>query len=212
METVEILDIIEGMFPDAHCELDYATTFQLAIAVILSAQTTDKAVNEVTPGLFKCFPDAAAMATATQEEIEGFIRRIGLYRNKAKHILAFAKVLITDYDGEVPSQTKKLLALPGIGSKTANVIQAVGFAIPALAVDTHVDRVSHRLGLVRESADVAQTERTLKHKIPKDRWISAHHAILFFGRYHCKAQKPACEICPLQGECRYFKEKSRNQT
>jgi len=211
METVEILDIIEGMFPDACCELDYATTFQLSVAVILSAQTTDKAVNEVTPGLFKRFPDAAAMALASQEEIEGFIHRIGLFRNKAKHILAFAQVLVADYGGEVPSQTKQLMALPGIGSKTANVIQAVGFAIPALAVDTHVDRVSHRLGLVRKSADVAQTERTLKRKIPKDRWIKAHHAILFFGRYHCKAQKPACDVCPLQNECTYFKEKSRNQ-
>jgi len=212
METVEILDIIERMFPDAHCELDYATTFQLSVAVILSAQTTDKAVNEVTPGLFKRFPDAAAMASASQEDIEGLIRRIGLYHNKAQHILAFAKVLKADYGGEVPSRMRELLALPGIGSKTANVIQAVGFSIPALAVDTHVDRVSHRLGLVRQSADVAQTERTLKRKIPKDRWIKAHHAILFFGRYHCKAQKPACEVCPLQGECRYFKEKSRNQT
>lgn len=212
METVEILNIIEAMFPDAHCELDYTTTFQLSIAVILSAQTTDKAVNEVTPGLFKRFPDAAAMAYATQEEIEGLIKRIGLYRNKASHILSFAKVLTAEYGGEVPSQTKKLLALPGIGSKTANVIQAVGFKIPALAVDTHVNRVSHRLGLVRQSAGVAQTERTLKRKIPKERWISAHHAILFFGRYHCKAQRPACGICPLQEECRYFKEKSRNQT
>jgi endonuclease III len=211
METVEILDVIEAMFPDARCELDYATTFQLAVSVILSAQTTDKAVNEVTPGLFKRFPDAAAMAAATQEEIEGHIRRIGLYHNKAKHILAFARQLDKDYSGEVPSQTNELLSLPGIGSKTANVIQAVGFKIPALAVDTHVDRVSHRLGLVSKSADVAQTERTLKRNIPKDRWIKAHHAILFFGRYHCKAQKPACEVCPLQGECRYYKEKSRNR-
>ena len=210
METVEILDIIEAMFPDAHCELDYATTFQLSVSVILSAQTTDKAVNEVTPGLFERFPNAASMAEATQEEIEHLIHRIGLYHNKAQHILVFAQELIRDYGGEVPSQSNRLMALPGIGRKTANVIQAVGFAIPALAVDTHVDRVSHRLGLVRKNADVVETERTLKRKIPRDRWIKAHHAILFFGRYHCKAQKPACTICPLQAECRYYQEKTRN--
>jgi endonuclease-3 len=210
METVEVLNIIEAMFPDAHCELDYATTFQLAVSVILSAQTSDKAVNEVTPGLFGRFPDASAMALARQEDIEDLIRRIGLYRNKAKHILAFAQAIVLDYGGEVPAQTKSLLALPGIGSKSANVIQAVGFGIPALAIDTHVDRVSHRLGLVRKNADIVETERTLKRKLPKDRWIKAHHAILFFGRYHCKAQNPACMRCPLQAECRYYHEKTRN--
>ncbi|TFG83580.1 MAG: endonuclease III [Erysipelotrichales bacterium] len=210
METVEALDIIEAMFPDAQCELDYATTFQLAVSVILSAQTTDKAVNDVTPGLFKQFPDPKAMAAATQEQIENLIRRIGLYHNKAKHILAFAQELEKVYHGEVPSSMKELISLPGIGSKTANVIQAVGFAIPALAVDTHVDRVSHRLGWVRKDADVSETERTLKRKIPQERWIKAHHAILFFGRYHCKAQKPDCAVCPLKDVCHYHIEKSRN--
>lgn len=208
-ETIKILDIIEEMFPDAHCELDYTTHFQLAISVILSAQTTDKAVNEVTPGLFADFGDAQRMANATQTQIEEHIKRIGLYRNKAKHILAFSRALIEMHEGEVPSEYEKLIALPGIGSKTANVIQAVGFAIPALAVDTHVDRVSHRLGLVRKNANVAETERTLKRKIPKDRWIVAHHAILFFGRYHCKALNPACETCPLTQSCKYYKDKTK---
>jgi len=211
-ETTKILDVIEEMFPNAHCELDFTTTFQLAVSVILSAQTTDKAVNEVTPGLFAAFGDAKRMANATQAQIEQHIKRIGLYHNKAKHILAFSKALIETYDGEVPSEYEKLIALPGIGSKTANVIQAVGFDIPALAVDTHVDRVSHRLGLVRKNANVAETERTLKRKIPKDRWIVAHHAILFFGRYHCKALNPACDSCPLTQNCHYFKDKEKAVT
>jgi endonuclease-3 len=211
MEIAEALDIMETMFPDARCELNYATTFQLAISVILSAQTTDISVNAITPELFSRYPDAKGMSQATQEDIESLIRRIGLYHNKARYILAFASELEKNYGGEVPSNRIQLTKLPGIGSKTANVIQAVGFAIPALAVDTHVDRVSHRLGWVDKNANVDQTEATLKKKIPIERWIKAHHSILFFGRYHCKAQKPACDICPLMSECVYYKEKSRNQ-
>lgn len=210
MEITETLNIMETMFPDARCELNYATTFQLAISVILSAQTTDISVNAITPELFNRYPDAEKMSQATQEDIESLIRKIGLFRNKARYILAFAKELEKNFGGEVPSDRTQLTKLPGIGSKTANVIQAVGFAIPALAVDTHVDRVSHRLGLVDKHANVEQTEATLKKMIPMDRWIKAHHSILFFGRYHCKAQKPACDICPLSNECLYNKEKSRN--
>lgn len=210
MEIVKALDIIEAMFPDARCELDYTTTFQLALSVILSAQTTDKAVNEVTPNLFKRYPDALTMAGASVDEIESLIKRIGLYHNKAKHILALSQELVKSYGGEVPSQMNALIALPGVGSKTANVILAVGFNLPALAVDTHVDRVSHRLGWVPQSAKVNEIERILKHKIPSNRWIKAHHAILFFGRYHCKAQHPKCDVCPMQNDCPYFQEKPRN--
>jgi len=207
--TTEILDVIEGMFPDARCELLYQTNFQLALSVILSAQTTDKAVNEVTPALFERFPDAVSLSMATIDEIEPYIQRIGLYHNKAKHILAFSKALVSDHDGEVPSSYEELVKLPGIGSKTANVIQGVGFNLPALAVDTHVHRVSLRLNLVPEGSDVQATEATLKRKIPKERWIVAHHAILFFGRYHCKSQKPDCDHCPLIEQCGYYQEKTR---
>ncbi len=210
MEITDALNIIEQMFPDACCELNYTSTFQLAISVILSAQTTDISVNAITPKLFSRYPDAKAMSQATQEDIESMIRRIGLYHNKARYILAFAQELTKNFEGEVPSSRSQLTALPGVGSKTANVIQAVGFSIPALAVDTHVDRVSHRLGWVNKNAGVAQIEVALKSMIPEDRWIKAHHSILFFGRYHCKAQKPACDVCPLSHECLYFKEKSRN--
>jgi endonuclease-3 len=142
MEIVKALNVIEGMFPDAHCELDYATPFQLAISVILSAQATDISVNRVTPGLFAKYPDARSMARATQEDIETYIHSIGLFRNKAKNMCAFARELVLRHDGEVPATMEQLVALPGIGRKSANVILAVGFAIPALAVDTHVLRVS----------------------------------------------------------------------
>lgn len=209
--TTEILDIIEGMFPDARCELLYQTNFQLAVSVILSAQTTDKAVNEATPALFDRFPDALSMSKSTLDEIEPYIQRIGLYHNKARHILAFSKALVADHGGEVPSSYEALVKLPGIGSKTANVIQGVGFNIPSLAVDTHVHRVSLRLKLVPQGSDVSVTEATLKRKIPKERWIVAHHAILFFGRYHCKSQKPDCEHCPLKDQCGYYQEKTRKR-
>jgi endonuclease-3 len=210
MEIVKALNVIEGMFPDAHCELDYATPFQLAISVILSAQATDISVNRVTPGLFAKYPDARSMALATQEDIETYIHSIGLFRNKAKNMCAFARELVLRHDGEVPATMEQLVALPGIGRKSANVILAVGFAIPALAVDTHVLRVSRRLGWVAFDADVDETEIILKQSIPEERWIKAHHAILFFGRYHCKAIHPKCQICPLSNDCVYNLEKSRN--
>ena len=209
--TTEILDVIEGMFPDARCELLYKTNFQLAVSVILSAQTTDKAVNEATPALFDRFPDAKSMSNSTPEEIEPYIQRIGLYHNKARHILAFSKAVVSDHGGEVPSSYEELVKLPGIGSKTANVIQGVGFNIPSLAVDTHVHRVSLRLKLVPKGSDVHATETTLKRKIPRERWIAAHHAILFFGRYHCKSQKPDCDLCPLKDQCGYHQEKTRKR-
>lgn len=209
--TTEILDVIEGMFPDARCELLYQTNFQLAVSVILSAQTTDRAVNEATPALFERFPDALSMSKSTLDEIEPYIQRIGLYHNKARHILAFSKALVTDHGGEVPSSYEELVKLPGIGSKTANVIQGVGFNIPSLAVDTHVHRVSLRLKLVPKGSDVGVTEATLKRKIPRERWIVAHHAILFFGRYHCKSQKPDCDRCPLKDQCGYYQEKTRKR-
>jgi len=209
--TTEILDVIEAMFPDACCELHYRTNFQLAISVILSAQTTDRAVNEATGALFERFPDALSLSKSSVEEIEPYIQRIGLYHNKAKHLLAFSKALMSDHEGEVPSDYDALVKLPGIGSKTANVIQAVGFNLPALAVDTHVHRVSIRLKLVPKDADVYITETTLKRKIPKERWIVAHHAILFFGRYHCKSQAPDCKNCPLVDQCGYIQEKTRKR-
>lgn len=201
-----MLETVYAMYPDATCELDYRTNEELAIAVILSAQTTDISVNKVTPVLFGKFPTIQALAEADEEAIADCIRTIGLYRNKAKNIKRFAEQLIKEYDGLVPSDAHRLKQLSGVGQKTANVIQAVAFKIPAIAVDTHVHRVSLRLGLVKENSSVVSTETQLKKLVPESEWIQAHHALLFFGRYHCTAMRPKCDVCPLKDACRYYQK------
>jgi endonuclease III len=201
-----ILQTIYNMYPDAHCELNYHTPIQLAIAVILSAQTTDESVNKVTPTLFNKYPQIQDLAMADEKDIAETIKSIGLYRNKAKYLKAFALQVVQDHQGILPYEFEALTNLAGIGRKTANVIQAVAFNVPALAVDTHVDRVAHRLALVTKTADVYQTEIQLKKLIPKHQWIHAHHAILFFGRYHCLARQPKCSTCPLFDLCSYPKK------
>jgi len=201
-----ILDTLYAMYPDATCELNFSNNEELAIAVILSAQTTDISVNKVTPKLFSQFNTIEKLANAKEEDISECIRSIGLYRNKAKNIKLFAQQLLEKHNGKLPNTEDELRALAGIGRKTANVVLGVGFNIPALAVDTHVDRVSHRLGLVTQKANVLQTELQLKHKIPRDEWIVSHHSLLFFGRYHCLARNPKCDTCPLTDICRYYKK------
>jgi endonuclease-3 len=198
-----LLNVAHAMFPQAGCELDHQTPFQLAIAVILSAQTTDVAVNRVTPTLFNRFPDASALANAELSELEEILKTIGLYRNKAKNIKLLAQLLVESYQASLPDDFDTLVQLPGIGRKTANVIVAVAFHQPGLAVDTHVLRVTQRLGIVAQHDTPTQAEFKLKRKIPKDRWSDAHHAILFFGRYHCTAKKPACSCCPLAQTCKF---------
>jgi len=205
-----ILDTLYQMYPNATCELNFSNNEQLAIAVILSAQTTDISVNKVTPKLFNQFRNMDELANAKEEDIEKCIRSIGLYRNKSKNIRLFAQQLVEKHKGILPSKEEDLKALAGVGRKTANVIQAVGFNIPALAVDTHVERVSHRLGIVTQKANVLQTELQLKRKIPKDEWIGSHHALLFFGRYHCLARNPKCDTCPFSDICRYYKKTESN--
>jgi len=205
-----ILDTLYQMYPDATCELDFTTNEQLAIAVILSAQTTDISVNKVTPKLFDRYKTIQDLADGSEEDIMECIHSIGLYRNKTKNIKLFAQQLVERHNGYLPNNEDDLRALAGIGRKTANVVLAVGFNIPALAVDTHVDRVSHRLGLVTIKANVLQTELQLKRKIPKDEWIASHHSLLFFGRYHCLARNPKCSICPLSDICRYYKKVESN--
>lgn len=200
------LDTMYGMYPDACCELEYSTNEQLAIAVILSAQTTDISVNKVTPKLFKTFPTMQDLANADIKDVEETIKTIGLYRNKAKHIKQFAQQLVSEHDGRLPQDEKILTTLAGVGRKTANVIMGVAFKEPALAVDTHVFRVAHRLGLVSQKANVLQTELQLKRKLPKQEWIDAHHAMLFFGRYHCLARQPKCDQCSLIEICTYNKQ------
>lgn len=203
-----IFDTLYAMFPDADCELNFSTVEELAIAVMLSAQTTDVAVNKVTNKLFRDFLKIEDYANAEIDVLESYLKTIGLYRNKARYLKAFAEKLLNEYGGKLPSNPDQLESLPGIGHKTAQVVLAVGFNIPALAVDTHVHRVSQRLGLVEKSNNVLITERQLKKLLPKNEWIKAHHALLFFGRYHCTAKNPKCYGCPLGDICPcYVKEK-----
>ena len=196
--TDEILDQLEIMFPDAHCELIHKNPFELLVAVVLSAQTTDNAVNKVTPALFESFPDPKTMANADIKDIEDKIKRIGLYRNKARSIQNLSKSLLTSFDGNVPQSMKDLTSLAGVGRKTANVVRSVCFDIPSIAVDTHVERISKRLGLAKVYDSVEVVEQKLKRKIKRERWNKAHHLFIFFGRYFCTARNPQCNNCPFQ--------------
>lgn len=210
--TDEILDQLEIMFPDAHCELIHKNPFELLVAVVLSAQTTDNAVNKVTPALFESFPDPKTMANADIKDIEDKIKRIGLYRNKARSIQNLSKSLLTSFDGNVPQSMKDLTSLAGVGRKTANVLRSVCFDIPSIAVDTHVERISKRLGLAKVYDSVEVVEQKLKRKIKRERWNKAHHLFIFFGRYFCTARNPQCNNCPFQNICKKEKlEKYKNQ-
>lgn len=203
----EMLDIMRSMFPHAKAELDHKNTYELSVAVILSAKATDVSVNLATPKLFEAYPSVYDLAQAEVKEVEGYIKTIGLYRNKAKALVGMAQKVVSDFDGEIPHRHQDLLSLDGVGQKTANVIRSVAFNDPAIAVDTHVSRVSKRLKLTKEADDVMAIERKLKRKIKRERWNEAHHLMIFFGRYHCKAINPACEVCPFTQQCRYYQNK-----
>jgi endonuclease III len=196
------LSEMEKMFPDAHCELNHRNPFDLVIAVLLSAQCTDALVNKVTKSLFEKYKTPEDYLSVSLEELQLDIRSIGLYRNKAKNIRSLCEILLEQYGGEVPQSRDELVKLPGVGRKTANVVVSVAFGEPALAVDTHVERVSKRLGICRWKDSVLEVEKTLMKKIPREEWSDTHHRLIFFGRYHCKAQSPQCEICPLLDLCR----------
>jgi endonuclease-3 len=199
---------LRDMYPDARCELIHNNPFELLIAVILSAQCTDKLVNEVTPGLFAKYPRPEDFLNVSQEEMEEEIRRIGLFRNKAKNILETCRRLVEEQGGQVPNDYQYLVSLPGVGRKTANVVLSTAFGVPAIAVDTHVDRLSHRLGLTK-ATNVLQTERDLMKKLPKEEWTFTHHALILHGRRVCSARNPKCEICPLQSVCEHYKKESK---
>ncbi|MCM3783948.1 endonuclease III [Neobacillus mesonae] len=204
-----ILDTIANMFPDAHCELNHSNAFELTIAVLLSAQCTDETVNKVTADLFQKYKTPEDYLSVSLEELQQDIRRIGLYRNKAKHIQNLCRILIEQYGGAVPEAHDKLVLLPGVGRKTANVVVSNAFGVPAIAVDTHVERVSKRLGLVNWKDSVLEVEKKLMKKVPKDEWTLTHHRLIFFGRYHCKAQTPKCQVCPLLDVCREGKKRMK---
>ncbi|RYL88838.1 endonuclease III [Sporolactobacillus sp. THM7-4] len=204
-----VIETIARMFPDAHCELNHRNPFELAIAVMLSAQCTDALVNRVTPALFKKYREPEDYLSVPLEELQQDIRSIGLYRTKAKHIRQMCERLIEDYDGKLPTEFDELIKLPGIGRKSANVILSVAFGQPAIAVDTHVERVTKRLGICRWNDSVLEVEKTLMRKVPRDKWSTTHHLLIFFGRYHCKAQNPNCPECPLLDLCREGRKRMR---
>jgi endonuclease-3 len=201
----EIMNRLYECYPDARCELNYETPFQLLIATVLSAQTTDKKVNVVTSRLFEKYKTPYDFARINQEELEREIREIGLYKNKAKNIIALSKTLIEEYSGMVPKEKEELIKLAGVGRKTANVVVSNAFDEPAIAVDTHVFRVSNRIGIA-DSSNVEKTEEQLMKVIPKENWTKAHHTIIFHGRRTCKAIKPNCSECVVNDYCKYFKE------
>lgn len=205
-DVIKILDILEDTYPDAKCALDHKNAFELIVAVSLSAQTTDKSVNLVTPELFKKYPDAKALSSADLADVESLIKKIGMYHNKSKNIVGLSKALVERFDGEVPNDYDSLVSLPGVGRKTANVVLSVGFGEQRIAVDTHVFRVSNRIGLVNEK-DVLKTEFKLMDIIPNDRWTRTHHSLIFHGRNICNAKAPKCEECPINKYCKFYKLK-----
>lgn len=197
------------MFPDAKGELEHSNPFELVIAVLLSAQCTDKLVNKVTADLFKKYKTPEDYLSVELSELENDIRSIGLYRSKAKNIQKLCQMLLDEYNGEVPSSKEDLVKLAGVGRKTANVVASIAFNEPAIAVDTHVERVSKRLGICKWKDSVLEVENTLMRKVPRDEWSVTHHRMIFFGRYHCKARNPQCPECPLLELCREGKKRMK---
>lgn len=205
------LDTMGEMFPNAHCELVHSNPFELLVSVLLSAQTTDANVNRVTKSLFQKYKTPEDYLAVDVTELENDIRSIGLYRTKAKNIQKLCRTLIEEFDGEVPQTREELMKLAGVGRKTANVVLSVAFGVPAIAVDTHVERVAKRLAFCRWKDSVRQVEETLMKKIPKEEWSISHHRFIFFGRYHCKAMNPNCPECPLLEVCREGKKRMRKR-
>ncbi|HEU4965194.1 MAG TPA: endonuclease III [Bacilli bacterium] len=203
--TKRILAALQECYPDAHCELNFRNPFELLIATILSAQSTDKKVNEVTAGLFAKYPGSADFLRLSQAELEAEIKEIGLYKNKAKNILATCHLLLDEHGGDVPAKMEELVNLPGVGRKTANVVLSNAFGVPAMAVDTHVARVSNRLGLALGD-DPLVIEAQLNKRIPKKQWTDAHHWLIWHGRRVCDARKPKCDVCRLSDLCRHHKQ------
>ena len=204
--VLDIINRVDELYVNPKCELEFNSNYELLVAVILSAQCTDKRVNLVTKELFKEYNTPFKMITLSQEELEHKIRSCGFFHNKAKHILEASHDIVDRFGGEVPKEKKDLLSLAGVGEKTANVVVSMAFNTPAIAVNTHVFRVSNRLGLAN-SKDVFKTQKQLEKTIPKDKWIKFHYALVLHGRYVCKSQRPNCNECGLKDLCKYYKNK-----
>ena len=201
-KITRITSYLDELYPNVGCELNYNKDYELAIAVMLSAQTTDKSVNKVTTVLFSNYQSLDELEFAPLEDIENIIKSIGLYQNKAKNLKGIVHKLITRFDYKLPSDKDELMSLPGIGNKTAGVIRAEIFKIPELPVDTHVARISRRLGLAKKDDDPLKIETKLKKAFPKDRHIKTHHQMIHFGRYFCLAKNPHCEDCKIKDLCK----------
>jgi endonuclease-3 len=202
-----IQDYLEKLFEDPKCELNYNKDYELLIAIVLSAQTTDKRVNSVTKILFDKYDSLEALSKAKIEDIGAIIKPIGTFNKKSQFVKEIATILVNDYKGVIPTNRNELIKLPGVGRKTANVFLGVMYNIPGIAVDTHVNRVSKRLGLASENDDVYNVEKKLMKLLPKDKWVSTHHRLVLFGRYYCKSMSPKCEICELKSICQYYNSK-----
>ena len=205
MENKEILDLIYKMFPNPHCELEYFDDFSFLCAVVLSAQTTDKAVNLVTKPLFLKYPTVFDIASSSEDELIPILRPIGLMKNKSHYLIKISKAIVEDYGGKVPHDFDELIKLPGVGRKTANVFLAEIDKRPAIAVDTHVNRVGYRLGLSSSIDNVLKTEHELEAGFDEKDWIKVHYGLLFMGRYKCLSKNPKCSDCNLKSICRYEK-------
>ena len=201
-----ILSYLDELFPDPKCELDYNKDYELLIAIVLSAQTTDKRVNNVTKVLFNKYSSLEELSKSNISDIEDIIREIGTFRRKSIYVKEIALRLVNDGYGFVPNDRIYIESLPGVGHKTANVFLSNIYGESAIAVDTHVSRVSKRLGLVSKNDNVNKIEKKLEKKIPKDKWSKVHHQLVLFGRYYCKAMKPECNVCKLKDICKYNKK------
>ncbi len=202
-EIKEVLNILKEHYGNTTTALKFRSPFQLLVSTMLAAQSTDKQVNKITQTLYRDYPDAEAFARLSPEELEEKIKSVGLYRNKARNIVAAAQMILEKFGGKVPRSREDLVKLPGVGRKTANVVLSVGFNHDAIAVDTHVFRVSNRIGLA-DAPNVEKTEQQLMKNIPKKDWSDAHHWLIWHGRKICKAQNPTCEICPVKDYCQYY--------
>lgn len=201
-QFLEVSQYLDSLFPNAKCELFYSQDYELVIAVMLSAQTTDKSVNAVTSHLFKKYPTLKSFVDADIKDIENEIQSLGLYKNKAKNIKGIAETLYNDYNSVLPSDKNELQKLPGIGNKSAGVIRCEVFKIPDLPVDTHIIRISNRLGIATKKDEPIDIERKLKKIIPEESWIKSHHQLIHFGRYFCTARNPKCEECKIKKYCK----------